>query len=250
MNSPTVGEQVYAELVASGRRSQILYADARILKRLHTEAELRHHCELISGQVFGPEATPLEMVSACVKREPDRSDVELLGHVFTSGAPEGCLFLIPIAAFIMTGLPIGAMVRFLGMDPQRFVSRFAVELRIAVYTILAITVMTAIVIRDERAYWPAMIPGFIGGMLFARKERSFHDNMAAFVGSLTGIWIWVSSFFMLAAPSFLPAVAATVLCGTGYGINRSLEDLFEKRKGQPLANGMISMRLPENRQRL
>lgn len=238
MAEPNIGEQVYREFVDAGQRSRFLYDDVQVLKSIETVDELRQLCETVSGKSLPADATPFEMVSACVVREPDQSDAQAMFGIGVD-VPEGCLLTAVTLPFLFVGFHLGRLLRWVGLDLKQIGTHHLAGLQLVTAAVLAFTCGLAIFLESLTPIWVGTASGITAGVIEACRVRSARGLALLILWLTLPPTAGLVTMELIGQLTLWPALSYLVAMGTGYGMCRTQQELFEVKRGQPINDGFI-----------
>ena len=243
MSDRTFGEALYQQFVSKGERRRFLYADAKILKSIRSLEELQKLCGDVSGEMIADDTPPDQMLEACTVREMDESDAGAVGSVFASDIG-GCLIGIVMVPILISGVVLGRLVSLLGLRLEPLAQHHALKLAVMSGGLLVTGLGLAALTRSEWPLWLASMSGVFAGL--ARSRGAFGEtSFTLLLAVITPIAILLVPMFFLGHIGLAPAVVSTFTMGTGYGMCRSFEQLFEKRRGMRVEKGAIVLLKPQ-----
>ena len=227
MTSKTLGETLYDEWIAKEGRVRLTYESGKQLKAVTSVAELAELCTNENSVAFLDDATPMEMIDAWLTLAPAQSDAGSVGELAVAGGPEGCIFIILGAPFVLCGYLFGSIFRILGVDMRGYIQSRPHMLPCFSYVPTLIAGLLLLTSQPDWAMGILLIPAVAAGIIIGLDSRTRFENVAAFAGTLA---FFAGAYFAVRlGASFWWIVGFTVAIGTGYGATRSPAEFMAKR---------------------
>lgn len=237
MAGKTFGEQLYQEYVSRGERCRFAYEDVQVLKAVQSAEELHQLCSQVSGEAISESASAREMLEACAMRESEQNDAEAVGSVFASGF-EGCLIGIVVIPLMLLGLFIGVVLRSIGLRLDSLAYRYTFAISMSALLSLGLGVGLSIWLQIEWPLWLGTVSGLCCGIWISQQSSRILPSMLA---AMIPISIFGTSItFNNHVP--VEAIASALGIGTGYGMSCPFDQIFAKRPGAKIKNGLIVLR--------
>lgn len=240
MSVRTSGEQVYQEFISRGERHRFAYEDVQILKGIQSAEELHQLCADISGETFPESASAREMLETCVMREPEQSDAEAVGCAIASGF-EGCLPGIVFIPLLLLGVLLGVVLRATGLRLDILGHRYPFALIFSAVLSLALVIGLSFWLQTDWPLWSGTVSGLCCGIAMSQQSSRIISG-PGFLAVVIPLCSFIASMSLFEHFDPLPSVGSALGIGTGDGMSCSPDQLFAKRSGAKIRNGLIVLR--------
>lgn len=205
---------------------------------MQSAEELHQLCTQISGEVIPESASAREMLEACAMRESEQNDAEAVGSVLAFGC-EGCLIGVVVIPLMLLGVFLGVVLRSIGLRFNFVTQRYTFAITMFALVSHGLGVGFSLWARIEWPLWLGTVSGFCCGISISPQSSRIVPGILA---AMIPISVFAVSATTFSNHAPLEAIASALEVGTGYGMSCPFDQIFAKRPGSKIKNGLIVLR--------